>query len=72
MDWIDYAAEKPADGQVVAICTDEGVGSGKYDAAFANFTHILMPGNAVFRQYRVTHWLPLPDIYGISKDTVHR
>lgn len=68
MNWIDIYAEKPADGQVVAIFTDDGVGSRKYDAAFSNFTHILMPGNTVFRQYRVTHWLPLPDIHGVGTD----
>ena len=67
MNWIDYELEKPADGQVVAICTDEGVGSGKYEAAFNNFTHILMPGDATFRQYRVSHWFPLPDDHGMSK-----
>lgn len=55
MNWIDYEVEKPADGQVVAICTDEGVGSGKYEASFENFTQILMPGDATFRQYRVSH-----------------
>lgn len=55
MNWIDYEVEKPADGQVVAICTDEGVGSGKYEASFENFTQILMPGDATFRHiaYRI-------------------
>ncbi|ORM61532.1 hypothetical protein PRCB_10880 [Pantoea rodasii] len=61
MNWIEYDVARPEDGQVVAICTQDGVGSGKYDATFSNFIHILMPGNAAFRQYRITHWLPLPE-----------
>ncbi|ECD5833255.1 hypothetical protein E1664_19215 [Salmonella enterica subsp. enterica serovar Newport] len=61
MQWMSSEKSKPADGELVIIKSDYGVGVGVYDSTWKSFSPFRLKGNTQYSEVKVTHWMRIPD-----------
>lgn len=58
MEWIDFEKQKPPHGDsVLGIDTDGNIEVYQYNSEYSNS---LQKWEGIFRQFSITHWLPIP------------
>ncbi|EEL2518440.1 hypothetical protein G9I05_004383 [Salmonella enterica] len=61
MQWVSLEKQKPANGELVIIKSDFGVGVGVYDSAWRSFSSFRLKGSTQYSEIKVTHWMRIPD-----------